>query len=122
MPKVYKGDNMSFANLSDNGAALESMKRILTDVQSDSETSYNFDNHQLAYAETKNLELPKMFAKLGGKQWKGTNVAKTLSTYMTLMGYGLNSKLTYGSKDDKTAWWPKRPKWKNFRSPSKVSK
>ena len=49
---VYKGDNMSFANLSDDGAALESMKRILTDVQSDSETSYNFDNHQLAYAET----------------------------------------------------------------------
>ena len=63
-----------------------------------------------------------MFAKIGGKQWKGANVAKTLSDSMTLMGYGLNSKLSYGSKDDKPAWWPKRPKWKNFRSPSKVSK
>ena len=49
-------------------------------------------------------------------------VAKTLSTYMTLLGFGLNSKLAYGNKEDKPAWWPRRPKWKYFRGPSRASK
>ena len=49
-------------------------------------------------------------------------IAKILSTYMTLLGFGLNSKLAYGNKEDKPAWWPRRPKWKYFRGPSRASK
>ena len=50
------------------------------------------------------------------------NVAKTLSTFMTLLGFGLNSRLACGNKEDKPAWWPRRPKWKYFRGPSRASK
>ena len=119
---VVKGDNISFANLVEDEDSQQVIKRLLTDVPSDSETSYNFDGHQLAYAESNNLELPKMIAKIGGKRWKGAVVAKTLSQYMSLLGFGLNSSLAYGKKEDKPAWWPKRPKWKNFRSPSRIAK
>ena len=119
---VYKGDNISFANLAEDSNAQNTMKRILSEVLSESETSYNFINGELAYAETTNLELPKMLAKIGGKRWKGAMIAKTLSTYMTLLGFGLNSKLAYGNKEDKPAWWPRRPKWKHFRGPSRASK
>ena len=73
------------------------IKRLLTGVPSDSEASYNFDGHQLAYAESNNLELPKMIAKIGGKRWKGAVVAKTLSQYMSLLGF------VYGKKEDKPA-------------------
>ena len=100
---VYKGDNVSFANLAENVDAQTTMKRILSEVLSESETSYNFTNRELAYTETANLELPKMMAKIGGKRWKGAMVAKTLSTYMTLFGFGLNSKLAYGNKEYKPA-------------------
>ena len=119
---VYKGDNVSFANFAENVDAQTTMKRILSEVLSESETSYNFTNRELAYTETANLELPKMITKIGGKRWKGAMVAKTLSTYMTLLGFGLNSKLAYGNKEDKPAWWPRRPKWKYFRGPSRASK
>ena len=27
-----------------------------------------------------------------------------------------------GNKEDKPAWWPRRPKWKHFRGPSRASK
>ena len=77
----------------ENADAQNIMKRILSEVLSESKTSYNFTNRELAYTETANLELPKMMAKIGGKKWKGAMVAKTLSTYMTLLGFGLNSKL-----------------------------
>ena len=29
---------------------------------------------------------------------------------------------TYGKEEYKPAWWPKKPKWKTFKSPSKASK
>ena len=51
-----------------------------------------FNNQDLAYKEIKNLELPKMFANIRGK---GAMVSKFLSEYMSLIGLGLNSKLTY---------------------------
>ena len=119
---VYKDYNISFANLAEDTDAQNIMKRILSEVLSESETSYNFNNRELAYAETTNLELPKMLAKIGGKRWKGAMVAKTLSTHMTLLGYGLNSKLALGNKEDKPARWPRRPKWKHFRCPSRALK
>ena len=67
---VYKGDNISFANLAEDANAQNTTKRILSEVLSESETSYNFINGELAYAETTNLELPKMLAKIGGRGGK----------------------------------------------------
>ena len=32
------------------------------------------------------------------------------------------SILPFGKAEDKPAWWPKKPKWKKFRNPSKASK
>ena len=70
---VYKGDNVSFANLEENVNAQNTMKRILSGVLSESETSYNLTNRELACTETANLEWLKMIAKIGvrgGKvQW-----------------------------------------------------
>ena len=41
---------------------------------------------------------------------------------MSLLGIGLNSTNTYGKKEDKLTWWPKKNKWKEFRTPSQASK
>ena len=63
-----------------------------------------------------------MFAKMGGNKWKGGEITKTLSKYISLLGFGKNSTKVYGKAEDKPAWWPKIPKWKEFRAPSKASK
>ena len=63
-----------------------------------------------------------MFAKLGGRKWKGGEIPKTLSKYFALLDFGCNAPKTYGKAEDKPVWWPKNPKWKNFRNPSKASK
>ena len=118
---VVKGDNMSYLNLEEDVNLTTALKRILTDRREEEETSYNF-GHNFAYKESQNIEFPKMFAKIGGKNWKGGNVAKTLSKYFSMLDFGLNAQHTYGKAEDKPVWWPKRPKWKEFKNPSKASK
>ena len=34
----------------------------------------------------------------------------------------MNAKKTYGNAEDKPDWWPKKIKWKYFKSPSKANK
>ena len=85
------------------------------------ETSYNFGG-QLTFSENDILDFPKMFAKMGGKKWKGGEIAKTLAKYFSLLGFGKNATKVYGKAEDKPAWWPKIPKWKEFMAPSKASK
>ena len=77
---------------------------------------------RLAYVESKNFDFPKMFAKIGGKSWKGGEIAETLSKYFSLQDFGLNAGKTYGKKEDKPLWWSRRLKWKKFRCPSKAGK
>ena len=70
---------------------------------------YNFGRH-LVYDESRNLDFPKMFAKIGGRKWKGGEFTKTLSKYFALLDFGLNAPKRYRKAEDKTGWRPKRPK------------
>ena len=65
---------------------------------------------RLAYVESKSFDFPKMFAKIGGKNWKGGEIAKTLSKYFSLLDFGLNAGKTYGKREGKPVWLPRRPK------------
>ena len=67
---VIKGDNVSVSNLEQNETAKDALKTILTEMAEEDETSYNFGG-QLTFSETDILDFPKMFAKMGGKKWKG---------------------------------------------------
>ena len=118
---IIKGDHISFLNLEEDEATKEALKKILVDIPEESDTSYNFGG-LLTYAENDDISFPKMFAKMNSKQWKGGKIATTLSQYMGILGFGLNSMRTYGRDIDKPVWWPRKPKWKNFRNPSKASK
>ena len=71
-----KGDHISFLNLEEDEDTQEALKRMLTTIPEESDTIYNFGG-QLTYAETSDLEFPKMFAKIDTKNWKGANVAKS---------------------------------------------
>ena len=44
------------------------------------------------------------------------------SPKFALLCFGSNAEKTYGKEEDKPAWWPKKTKWKTFKSPSKASK
>ena len=112
---VLKGDNVSIGYVENNDSAKEALKAVLKTAEEEDDTSYNFGRH-------KNLDFLKMFAKLGGRKWKGGEIAKTLSKYFALLDFGRNAWKTYGKAEDKPVWWPKNPKWKNFRNPSKASK
>ena len=57
-----------------------------------------------------------MFAKLGGKKWKGGDVAKTFSKYFSLLYFGLNVPKTYVKAEDKPEWWPSTPKLHTARA------
>ena len=116
-----KGDHISFLNLEEDADTQEALKRILTTIPEESDTSYNFGGH-LTYAENSDLEFPKMFAKIDTNNWKGANVAKTLSKYFTLLGFGTNNMKTYGKEEHKPVWWPRKPRWSEFINPSKSSK
>ena len=116
-----KGDNLSFTNLGEDDEAKEALKRILKHEEDNSETSYNF-GQQISYMESQNFDFPKMFAKIGKRNWKGGEIAKVLGKYFALLGFGLNAKKSYGNAADKPAWWPKGIKWKHFKSPSKACK
>ena len=61
-----------------------------------------------------------MFAKIGGKNWKSGNVAKTLSKYFSMLDFGLNAQHTYGKAEDKPVWWPKRHKMERVQESFKV--
>ena len=118
---IIKGDNVSVSNLEENETMKNALKTILTEMTEEDETSYNFGG-QLTFAETDILDFPKLFAKIGGKKWKGGEIHKILGKYFSLLGFGKNATKTYGKAEDKPAWWPKNPKWKDFRAPSKASK
>ena len=120
---MVKGDNMSVANVDADEQLAEVLKAALKDTppETEDETSYNFGRN-LIFSESKNLDFPKMSTKLGGKDWKAGEAARTLSRYFAILDFGRNAIKTYGKKEDKPLWWPRRPKWKKFRCPSKVSK
>ena len=65
-----KGDHISFTNLEEDEGTQEALKRILTEIPEESETSYNFGG-QLSFAENSEIVFPKMFAKIDNKNWKG---------------------------------------------------
>ena len=67
---IIKGDNVSVSNLEENETMKNALKTILTEMTEEDETSYNFGG-QLRFAETDILDFPKLFAKIGGKKWKG---------------------------------------------------
>ena len=93
---VIKGDNVSVSNLEQNETVKDALKTILTEMAEEDETSYNFGG-QLTFSETDILDFPKMFAKMGGKKWKGGEIAKTLAKYFSLLGFGKNSTKTWKS-------------------------
>jgi hypothetical protein len=63
-----------------------------------------------------------MIFEIGGRGWKGGDIAKTLSEYLKILGFGRNAPKAYGKAEDKPSWWPKKPEWKDFRFPSKSTK
>ena len=99
---------MSVSNLEQNKAVKDALKSILTEVVEEDETSFNFGG-QLTFSETDILYFHKMFAML-------------LAKYFSRLDFGKNAIKTYVNADNKPAWWPKIPKWKEFRSPSKATK
>ena len=106
---VFKGDNVSLGYVEMRGMAKEVLKVALKNQKEENDTLYNFGRH-LVYDESRNLDFPKMFAKIGGRKWKGGEFTKTLSKYFALLDFGLNAPKRYGKAEDKTGWRPKRPK------------
>ena len=84
---IIKGDNVSVSNLEENETMKNALKTILTEMTEEDETSYNFGG-QLTFAETDILDFPKLFAKIGGKKWKGGEIHKILGKYFSLLGFG----------------------------------
>ena len=100
----------------------EMLKSVLQNHKDDEDvTSYAFGRH-LVFSEAGNFDFPKMFAKLGGRKWKGGDISKTLSKYFDLLGFGLNAPKAYDKEEDKPEWWLRSPKWRKFRNASKASK
>ena len=87
---VIKGDNASIGNLENNDLRKEALKSILKGVPEEDKTSYNFGRH-LSYTERQNLDFPKIFVKLGGKNWKGGEIAKTLTKYGNTLAMRVNA-------------------------------
>ena len=118
---IVSGDNVSCDHLEKSDFLRDRFKTLLSEKPDEEDDSYNFDD-RLFFKEDPKSEFPKLFAKIDGKKWKGNDIPKALSAYMKVLGFGLNSPRSYGKEEDKPEWWPKRPKWKNFRNPSKASK
>ena len=118
---VVNGDNVSFAQLEESDVLRQALKTVLKDEPEEDDASYHFDD-RLVFREDQKTEFPKLFAKIGGKRWRRADISKALSGYMKILGFGLNAPKAYGREADKPEWWPKKPKWKNFRCPSKSSK
>ena len=74
----------------------------------------------MTYTESQNLEFSQDVCKTGRKELERR--AKIFSRYFALLDFGQNATKTYGKAEDKPVWWPRRPKWKTFKSPSKASK
>ena len=118
---VVNGDNLSCDSLGTSDALKQVLKTVLKEEPDEEDASYNFDN-RLVFKEDAKADFPKLFAKIGGKRWKGGDIAKTLSEYLKILGFGRNAPKAYGKDEDKPSWWPKKPTWKDFRCPSKSSK
>ena len=118
---IMSGDNVSCDNLKKSHILKERFKTFLSEKSDEEDDFYNFDE-RLFFKEDPKTEFPKRFAKIDDKSWKGAEIPKALSAFMKILGFGLNSRKSYGKEEDKPEWWPKKPKWKNFRNPSKVSR
>ena len=118
---VVNGDNLSCDSLENSDVLRQALKTVLKEEPEEDDASYNFDD-RLVFKEDTKADFPKLFAKIGGKRWKGGDIAKSLSAYLRILGFGLNSPKAYGREEDKPSWWPKNPKWRNFRCPSKSTK
>ena len=85
---MLKGDNLSVSTVENNDNMKEMLKSVLQSHEDDEdETSYNFGRH-LVFSEAGNFDFPKMFAKLGGRKWKGGDISKTLSKYFVCRALG----------------------------------
>ena len=118
---VVNGDNLSCDSLENSDVLKQALRTVLKEEPEDEDASYNFDN-RLVFKEDPKTDFPKLFAKIGGRRWKGGEIAKTLSEYLKILGFGRNAAKAYGRDEDKPSWWPKKPKWNNFWCPSKSSK
>ena len=76
---VLNGDNISFANLEDSDVLRQAMKTALKDEPEEDDASYNFDDRLVFQAD-----FPKLFAKIGGKRWKGGEIRPCLGTWKWL--------------------------------------
>ena len=118
---IINGDNVSCEKLEKSQVLKKALETLLAGESEEDDASYNFDG-RLVFKEDPKADFPKLFAKIGGKKWKGGEIPKALSCYMKILGFGLNAPKAYGRIEDKPDWWPKKPKWKDFRNPSKASK
>lgn len=89
---VVNGDNVSCAKLEDSDVLRQALKTVLKDEPEEDDASYNFDD-RLFFKEDPKAEFPKLFAKIGGKRWKGGEIAKSLSAYLKILGFGLNAPM-----------------------------
>ena len=80
---VLKGDNVSLGYVENSDMAKEVLKAALKNEEEEDDTSYNFGRH-LVYEESRNLDFPKMFAKIGGRKWKGGEIAKTVKLFCSV--------------------------------------
>ena len=97
---IVNGDNVSCDNLEKSDILKERFKTLLSEKPDEEDDSYNFDE-RLFFKEDVKTEFPKLFAKIDGKRWKGAEIPKALSTFMKILGSGLNSPKSYGKQEDK---------------------
>jgi hypothetical protein len=79
---LLKGDNVSLGYVENNDSAKEALKGVLKTAEEEDDTSYNSGRH-LVYDETKNLDSPKMFAKLGGENGREEKLPKLCQSILT---------------------------------------
>ena len=84
---------------------MDRFKTLLSEKPDKEDDSYNFDG-RLFFKEGPKSEFPKLFAKIDGKRWKGSDIPKAISAHMKVLGFGLNSPSSYGKEEDKPEWWP----------------
>ena len=76
---VIKGDHATFAKVEGDEQLKEALKLALKEMPEVD------DFGRLSYMESKNFDFPKMFAKIGGKNWKGGEIPHTLSIQVLLL-------------------------------------
>ena len=94
--------------MEESGVLRQALKNVLKDEPEEDDASYRFDDRLVFREDQKH--------KIGGKRWRRGKISKALSGYMQIFGFGLNAPRACGREADKPEWWPKKPKWKTFKS------